>query len=98
MDNEKKCIQCGETEKLFELNSGACICKKCSGALGKKEKEIENYISDYLSENWQISNPGHQANVLISIAMNIRLNNNLLNEENKNKILEVKERMEKAFE
>ena len=98
MNNEKKCIQCGETEKLFELNNGTCICKKCSDALGEEEKEIENYISDYLSESWQISNPGHQANVLISIAMNIKLNNNLLNEEDKNKILEVKERMEKAFE
>ena len=98
MEINKKCIQCGETEKLFELNSGACICKKCSDALGEEEKEIEDYISNYLSENWQISNPGHQANVLISIAMNIKMNNNLLNEEDKNKILEIRERMEKAFE
>ena len=47
METNKKCIQCGGTEKLFELNSGACICKKCSDALGEEEKEIENYMLDY---------------------------------------------------
>ena len=98
MEINKKCIQCGETKKLFELNNGVYICKKCSDALGEEQKEIKDYISNYLSENWQISNPEHQANVLINIAMNIRLDNNLLNEEDKNKILEIKERMEKAFE
>lgn len=36
MEINKKCIQCGGTEKLFELNSGACICKKCLDALGYK--------------------------------------------------------------
>lgn len=98
MEINKKCIQCGATKKLFELNSGACICKKCFDIVGKEQEEIRNYILDYLSENWQISKPEHQANALMAIAMNIKLDNNLLDEEDKNKILEAKERMEKAFE
>lgn len=98
MDKNKKCIQCGTTEKLFKLNNGAYVCKNCSDALGKEQKEIRDYILNYLSENWQILKPEHQANALIAIAMNIRLENNLLDEENKNRLLKMKERMEKAFE
>lgn len=97
MEN-KECCQCGAKDKLVKLECGKYGCINCLNVIAQEQKEIRDYILNYLSENWQILKPEHQANALIAIAMNIRLENNLLDEENKNRLLKMKERMEKAFE
>lgn len=98
MEEDKKCIQCGSEDKLFQLESGYYVCKKCMGALGEEQNEIQNYILDYLADNFQIISPTEQISVLEGIAINIRFNNNMLGEEEMQAIRDAKERMEKAFE
>lgn len=98
MNNEKKCVQCGKNEKLYKLNSGEYVCKECLDTIQSEQNEIKGYILDYLSENWQIIYPETQAKVLEAIALAIKIENNLLNKKEVEKIFEVKERMEKAFE
>ena len=98
MEEDKKCIQCGSKNKLFQLESGYYVCKECMDNLGKEQNEIQNYILDYLADNFQIISPTEQINVLEGIAINIRFNNNMLSEKEMQAIRDAKERMEKAFE
>ena len=98
MEEDKKCIQCGSKNKLFQLKSGYYVCKECMDNLGKEQNEIQNYILDYLADNFQIISPTEQINVLEGIAINIRFNNNMLSEKEIQAIRDAKERMEKAFE
>lgn len=98
MEEDKKCIQCGSKNKLFQLESGYYVCKECMDNLGKEQNKIQNYILDYLADNFQIISPTEQINVLEGIAINIRFNNNMLSEKEMQAIKDAKERMEKAFE
>ena len=98
MEDNKKCVQCGSKNKLFQLESGYYVCKECMDNLGKEQNEIQNYILDYLADNFQITSPTEQISVLEGIAINIRFNNNMLSEEEMKAIRDAKERMEKAFE
>lgn len=98
MEKDEKCIQCGSKNKLFRLESGCYVCKECMDNLGKEQNEIQGYILDYLADNFQITSPVAQINVLEGIAMNIRFNNEMLDEEKMQTIREAKERMDKAFE
>ena len=93
-----KCFNCHNEGKTFRLECGKLICKNCLDELGKEQKEIEEYIKDYLAENFQIINPQTQAKVLMCIADTILYKNGLLDKEKKEKIDKEKERMDKAFE
>lgn len=94
----KKCIQCGQNEKLYKLDSGEYVCKECLDIIGREQKEMKEYISNYLDENWQITNPETQAKVLEALALEIRIENKIIDEEKMKEIIQTKERMEKAFE
>lgn len=98
MNNEKKCIQCGATDKLLELDNGIFACKKCLDVLGKEQREMQEYIEDYLAENFGINSPETQAKTLEAISISIKYKNGLLGEDEIKKINREKERMEKAFE
>lgn len=98
MEEYKKCVQCGNTDKLFELKNGKFVCKKCADALGKEQREIQEHITEYLSENFQIINPETQAKILEALALCIRYDYGILNKEKIDKINREKERMDKAFE
>lgn len=98
MNNEKKCIQCGATDKLLELDNGIFACKKCLDVLGKEQREMQEYIEDYLAENFGINSPETQAKTLEAISISIKYKNGLLGEDEIEKINREKERMEKAFE
>lgn len=98
METNKKCIQCGATDKLLELDNGIFTCKKCLDALGKEQREMQEYIENYLAENFGINNPGTQAKTLEAISISIKYKNGLLGEDEVEKINREKERMEKAFE
>ena len=98
MNNEKKCIQCGATDKLLELDNGIFACKQCLDALGEEQREMQEYIEDYLAENFGINSPETQAKTLEAISISIKYKNGLLGEDEVEKINREKERMEKAFE
>lgn len=98
MNNEKKCIQCGATDKLLELDNGIFACKKCLDVLGKEQREMQEYIEDYLAENFGINSPETQAKTLEAISISIKYKNGLLGKNEIEKINREKERMEKAFE
>lgn len=98
METNKKCIQCGATDKLLELDNGIFTCKKCLDVLGKEQREIQEYIEDYLAENFGINSPETQAKTLEAISISIKYKNGLLGEDEVEKINREKERMEKAFE
>lgn len=98
MNNEKKCIQCGATDKLLELDNGMFACKQCLDALGEEQREMQEYIEDYLAENFGINSPETQAKTLEAISISIKYKNGLLGEDEIEKINREKERMEKAFE
>lgn len=98
MEEDKKCIQCGSKNKLFQLESGYYVCKECMDNLGKEQNEIQHYILDYLADYFGIISPTEQINVLEGIAINIRFNNNMLDEKEMQAIRDAKERMDKAFE
>lgn len=98
MEKDKKCIECGSTDKLLQLQNGYYACKNCLDTLGKEQREIQEYITNYISENFQINNPETQAKTLEAIAKCIRYNNGLLSEKEIEEINKEKERMEKAFE
>ena len=98
MENSKKCIQCGSEDKLFQLESGYCVCKECMDNLGKEQNEIQNHILNYLADNFNLTSPTEQISVLEGIAINIKFNNDMLSEEDTQAIRDAKERMEKAFE
>ena len=97
MEDNKKCIQCGSKNKLFQLESGYYVCKKCMDEVGKEQKKIQNHILNYLAE-YDLTSPEEQVNVLEGIAINIKFNNDMLSEEETQAIRNAKERMEKAFE
>ena len=78
MDNERKCIECGSTEHLIELESGKYGCIDCLNKLGQEQDEIYNHITNYLVENFNITNPATQAKTLQSIAFIILMENGLL--------------------
>ena len=96
--NKKKCLQCGATEKLYEIKKGIFGCEKCLNEIGKEQREIEEYIVNYLSENFQIIDPLQQANSLMAIAINIKARNNLLSEEELDFLKGKTQEMQKAFE
>ena len=98
MEINKKCIQCGATDKLLELDNGIFACKKCLDVLGKEQREMQEYIEDYLAENFGINSPETQAKTLEAISISIKYKNGLLGEDEVEKINREKERMEKAFE
>lgn len=98
MNNEKKCIQCGATDKLLELDNGIFACKQCLDALGEEQREMQEYIEDYLAKNFGINSPETQAKTLEAISISIKYKNGLLGEDEIEKINREKERMEKAFE
>ena len=98
METNKKCIQCGATDKLLELDNGIFTCKKCLDALGKEQRKMQEYIEDYLVENFGINSPETQAKTLEAISISIKYKNGLLGEDEVEKINREKERMEKAFE
>lgn len=98
MEINKKCIQCGATDKLLELDNGIFACKKCLDVLGKEQREMQEYIEDYLAENFGINSPETQAKTLEAISISIKYKNGLLGEDEIEKINREKERMEKAFE
>lgn len=97
MEKDKKCIQCGSKDKLFQLESGYYVCKKCLDEVGEEQKKIQNHILNYLAE-YDLTSPEEQINVLEGIAMSIRFNNKLLSDEQMKAIQNAKERMDKAFE
>lgn len=98
MEINKKCIQCGATDKLLELDNGIFACKQCLDALGEEQREMQEYIEDYLAENFGINSPETQAKTLEAISISIKYKNGLLGEDEIEKINREKERMEKAFE
>lgn len=98
MEINKKCIQCGGTDKLLELDNGIFACKRCLDALGEEQREMQEYIEDYLAENFGINSPETQAKTLEAISISIKYKNGLLGEDEIEKINREKERMEKAFE
>lgn len=98
METNQKCIQCGATGKLLELDNGIFACKKCLDALGEEQREMQEYIEDYLAENFGINNPETQAKTLEAISISIKYKSGLLGEDEVEKINREKERMEKAFE
>ena len=98
MNNEKKCIQCGQNEKLYKLDSGEYVCKDCLDIIRREQKEMKECILNYLNEDWQIINPETQAKVLEAIALEIRIENKIIDEEKMKEIIHTKERMEKSFE
>lgn len=97
-ENEKKCIQCGSTEKIYEIKDGIFACKNCLDAIGEEQRKIEDYIVNYLSENYQITDPSQQANSLMAIAINIKAKNNLLSEEEIKFLQDKTKEMNDAFE
>ena len=98
MEINQKCIQCGTTDKLLELDNGIFACKQCLDALGEEQREMQEYIEDYLAENFGINSPETQAKTLEAISISIKYKNGLLGEDEVEKINREKERMEKAFE
>ena len=48
MNNEKKCIQCGQDEKLYKLDSGEYVCKDCLDIIEREQKEMKECILNYL--------------------------------------------------
>lgn len=98
MEINKKCIQCGATDKLLELDNGIFACKRCLDALGEEQREMQEYIEDYLAENFGINSPETQTKTLEAISISIKYKNGLLGEDEIGKINREKERMEKAFE
>lgn len=98
MEINKKCIQCGATDKLLELDNGIFACKRCLDVLGEEQREMQEYIEDYLAENFGINSPETQAKTLEAISISIKYKNGLLGEDEIEKINREKERMEKAFE
>ena len=58
----------------------------------------QEYIEDYLAENFGINSPETQAKTLEAISISIKYKNGLLGEDEIEKINREKERMEKAFE
>lgn len=98
MNNEKKCIQCGQNEKLYKLDSGKYVCKDCLDIIRREQKEMKECILNYLNEDWQITNPETQAKVLEALALEIRIENKIIDEEKMKEIIQTKERMEKSFE
>ena len=98
MEDNKKCVQCGSEDKLFQLESGYYVCKECMDNLGKEQNEIQNHILNHLADNFNLTSPTEQISVLEWIAINIRFNNDMLSEEETQAIRNAKERMEKAFE
>lgn len=98
MEINKKCIQCGATDKLLELDNGIFACKRCLDALGEEQRKMQEYIEDYLAENFGINSPETQAKTLEAISISIKYKNGLLGEDEIEKINREKERMEKAFE
>ena len=98
MEINQKCIQCGATDKLLELDNGIFACKKCLDALGEEQREMQEYIEDYLAENFGINSPETQAKTLEAISISIKYKTGLLGEDEVEKINREKERMEKAFE
>lgn len=98
MNNERKCIQCGQNEKLYKLDSGEYACKDCLDIIRREQKEMKECILNYLNEDWQITNPETQAKVLEALALEIRIENKIIDEEKMKEIIQTKERMEKSFE
>ena len=98
MEDNKKCVQCGSEDKLFQLESGYYVCKECMDNLGKEQNEIQNHILNHLADNFNLTSPTEQISVIEGIAINIRFNNDMLSEEETQAIRNAKERMEKAFE
>lgn len=97
MEEDKKCVQCGSKNKLFQLESGYYVCKKCMDKVGEEQLKIQKDILGYL-EQLDFTSPQEQLNILEGIALNIRFNNGLLDKEYMDKIQDAKERMDKAFE
>lgn len=94
---EHKCCQCGSTEKLFQLESGAYACKKCLDGVGDEFREIKNYVLDYMHENFQIIYPEQQIKILQSIIIWLQLKNNLASPELSEGTIKILERMNEAF-
>lgn len=97
MNKDKKCVQCGSKDKLFQLESGYYVCKKCMDKVGEEQLKIQKDILGYLKQ-LDFTTPQEQLNILEGIALNIRFNNGLLDKEYMEKIQDAKERMNKAFE
>ena len=75
MEINKRCIQCGATDKLLELDNGIFACKQCLDALGEEQREMQEYIEDYLAENFGINSPETQAKTLEAISISIKYKN-----------------------
>ena len=93
MNNDNKCCQCGATTHLFKLECGKFSCLNCLDEIAQEQKEIKEYIEDYLIENFQISNPNTRAKTLQSIALQILMENNLLSSDLKRKIDKISKEM-----
>lgn len=94
MDNERKCIECGSTEHLIELESGKYGCMDCLNELSKEQNQIKVDIIDYLETDYKMTNPLHQANCLKAIAQTILYENNLLD---KTEVEAIKKTYDKMF-
>lgn len=86
--NKKECIQCKSTKKLYNLENGNYVCINCLNELAKKQNEIKNHLKKYLSEEYDINNPYSQCKTLQSIIYDILMENNLLTDDIKNKIID----------
>lgn len=95
---EKICIGCGNTTHLYKMKSGAYVCKDCLNEIGQEIKIIKGTILNYLKEEYDINKPEHIVLILNAIAETIKLDNNLLTDREKKKIVKAAERMSKAIE
>lgn len=91
--DDKKCCQCNSTKNLVKLKCGKYGCIDCLNEIANEQKEMKEYIEDYLIENFQISNPNTRANILKSIATQILMENGLLSENVENEIIELAKEM-----
>jgi uncharacterized protein (UPF0335 family) len=87
--NKNKCIGCANTENLHKLQSGKYVCKICLDELGREQKDITDRILNILNEYDSLQNPFNQIKALEAIVLYIKLDNDLLSEDEMTNIINV---------
>lgn len=93
--NKKECLQCGDNKKLYKINNNKYACINCLNKLANEQNKIKEHLQEYLLKEYNIKNPYTQCKTLQSIIYIILLENNLLDEHTKNKIIKIAKEMEK---
>jgi hypothetical protein len=85
---ERVCLQCKSTEKLYNLENGKFVCLKCLNKLAQEQNKIKKQIQKYLEKDFGIEKPYTQCKTLQSIIFDILMENGLLPREVEDKIIE----------